>query len=115
MYRILSDVISVRDLTMLLANVSTTSFVPDAQRLAIKMTHALKLSNVLTAMKTMHRIIKNAVSINVNMIFNILEYRRIFLFSKLVRFIKKNSWTESDELCWRRKGSDPERIIMYTD
>ena len=55
MYRIISNDISVRELAMLLANVGTTWFVPDAQILAIKMTHARKLSNVLTAMKTIHR------------------------------------------------------------
>ena len=42
---------------MLLANVNTISFVPDAQRLAIKMAHTQKSSNVLTVMKTMHRIV----------------------------------------------------------
>ena len=28
---------------------------------------------------------------------------------------QKNSWTESDELCWDQQGSDPVHISMYTD
>ena len=75
-------------------------FVLDAQPLAIKTIHALRYINVLTVKKTMHRITKNAVYINESMIFSILEYHRMYLFLKLVQFIKKNSWTESDELCW---------------
>ena len=62
----------------------------DAQPLAIKTIHALRYINVLTVKKTMHRITKkNAVFINESMIFSILEYHRIYLFLKLVQFIKK--------------------------
>ena len=89
-------------------------FVLDAEPLAIKTIHALRYINVLTVKKTMHRITKNAVFINESMIFSILEYHRMYLFLKLVQFIK-NSWTESDELCWDHQGSDPVHISMYTD
>ena len=44
---------------------------------------------MLTVKKTMHRITKNAVFINESMIFSILEYHRMYLFLKLVQFIKK--------------------------
>ena len=86
MYRILSDAISVRDLAMLLANVSTTPFVPDTQETGHKddtYTKAFKCVNCD----------ENHTSYNkkccVNMIFNILEYRIMCLFSKHVQFIKK--------------------------
>ena len=55
-------------------------FVLDAQPLAIKTIHALRYINVLT---------KNSVFINESMIFSILEYHRMYLFLKLVQFIKK--------------------------
>ena len=64
-------------------------FVLDAQPLAIKTIHALRYINVLTVKKIMHRITKNAVFINESMIFSILEYHRMYLFLKLVQFIKK--------------------------
>ena len=52
--------------------------------------------NVLTVEKAMHRITKSAVIIRGNLIFNISEYQKMYIFSKLVQFIK-NSWTEGDE------------------
>ena len=64
-------------------------FVLDAQPLAIKTIHALRYIHVLTVKKTMHRITKIAVFINESMIFSILEYHRMYLFLKLVQFIKK--------------------------
>ena len=70
---------------MLLANVSTTSFVPDAHRLAIKMTHARKLSNVLTTMKTIHRIIKKCS------VYNHGYYIQYIRVSKNVSFFEARS------------------------
>ena len=60
-------------------------FVLDAQPLAIKTIHALRYINVLTVKKNMHRITKNAVFTNES----ILEYHSMYLFLKLVQFIKK--------------------------
>ena len=45
MYQILLDAISVRNFSMLLENVRTTLCMIDAEKLAIKTTHAIHLSN----------------------------------------------------------------------
>ena len=47
--------------------------------------------------------------------FDILRVSKDVSFLKLVQFIKKNSWTEGDELCWGHQGSNPVYISMYTD
>ena len=115
MYPILLGVISVRGLAMSLADVSTARLVLDAQRLDTKTTHAPRDINVLTVEKSMHHTTKSAVIIRGNLIFNISEYQKMYFCSKLVQFIKQNSWTEVDELCWGHRGSNPMHISMYTD
>ena len=62
-------------------------FVLDAQPLAIKTIHALRNINVLTVEKNMHHTTKSAVIIRGNLIFNISEYQKMYLFLKLVQFI----------------------------
>ena len=86
---------------MSLANVSTTRLVLNVQRLDTRTTHALRYINVLTVEKK-HASTKSAVFLYIkgSMIFNISEYQRMFLFSKLEQFIFKNSWKEGYELCW---------------
>ena len=64
---------------MLRENVSTTRFVPDSRLLAIRMTHALWHSSVLTAERIMHLTIESAVFRRENMIFNRLGYQTMFL------------------------------------
>ena len=87
MYLILLGVISVRGLAMSLADVSTARLVLDAQRLDTKTTHAPRDINVLTVKKNMHHTTKSAVIIRGNLIFNISEYQKMYLFLKLVQFI----------------------------
>ena len=70
------------------ADVSTVRLVLDAQRLDTRTTHAPRNINVLTVEKNMHHITKSAVIIRGNLIFNISEYQKVYLFSKLVQFIK---------------------------
>ena len=89
MYLIQLGVISVRGVAMSLADVSTARLVLDAQRLDTKTTHAPRDINVLTVEKNMHHTTKSAVIIRGNLIFNISEYQKMYLFSKLVQFIKK--------------------------
>ena len=74
---------------MSLADVSTARLVLDDQRLDTRTTHAPGDINLLTVEINMHHTTKGAVIIRVNLIFNISEYQKIFLFSKLVQFIKK--------------------------
>ena len=74
---------------MSLADVSTARLVLDAQRLDTRTTHALRDINVLTVEINMHHTTKSAVIIRGNLIFNISEYQKNYLFSKLVQFIKK--------------------------
>ena len=75
---------------MLLANVSTAKFVLDAQRLAIKTVHALRISSVLIVEKNMHLIItKCRFYIREYDIQHIIEYRRIFIFLKLETSINR--------------------------
>ena len=61
MYPVPLGAISVRGVAMLLANVITTKFALDAQRLAIKTTHALRISSVLIVEKNMHLIIQKCI------------------------------------------------------
>ena len=89
-------------------------FVLDAQPLAIKTIHALRYINVLTVTKTMHRITKNAVFINESDIQHFIVSQNVSFFEARAIYFK-NSWTESDELCWDHRGSDPVHISMYTD
>ena len=89
MYRIHLGNVSVRGLAMSLANVSTTRLVLGAPRLDTRTIHALRNINVLTVEKSMHHITKMHFFINESMIFSILEYHRMYIFSKLVQFIKK--------------------------
>ena len=91
MYQILSGVISVSGLVMSLADVSTAILVLDAQRLDRRTTHVPRNINVLTVEKNIHHTTKNTVFINESMIFSILEYHRMYLFLKLVQFIKKTN------------------------
>ena len=74
---------------MSLADVSTARLVLDAQRLDTRTTHAPRDINVLTVEINMHHTTKSAVIIRGNLIFNISEYKKMYLFSKLVQFIKK--------------------------
>ena len=74
---------------MSLADVSTARLVLDAQRLDTRMTHAPRNINVLTVEKNMHHTTKSAVIIRGNLIFNISEYQKMYLFLNLVQFIKK--------------------------
>ena len=74
---------------MSLADVSTVRLVLDAQRLGTRTTHAPRDINVLTVEKNMHHTTKSAVIIRGNLTFNISEYQKMYLFLKLVPFIKK--------------------------
>ena len=70
---------------MSLANVSTTRLALNAQILDTRTTHALRNINHCGEK---HASTKSAVFIKESMLFNILEYQRMFLFSRLEQFIK---------------------------
>ena len=74
---------------MSLVDVSTARLVLDARRLDTRTTHAPRDINVLTVEINMHHTTKIAVIIRGNLIFNISEYQKMYIFSKLVQFIKK--------------------------